>query len=90
MDNCPCCGTMLLRHINRDRLYWFCRYCWQEMPNFDSLKIINHHLTVQVEKLPSLQKVSLVEDISIAVGTGNKSHVSEDLKIFIGFTSEVP
>ncbi|MDJ0713971.1 MAG: hypothetical protein QNJ54_07100 [Prochloraceae cyanobacterium] len=58
MNNCPCCGTTLLRHINHDRLYWFCPHCWQEMPNFDSLKIINYHLTVKIEKLASLQPVS--------------------------------
>ncbi|MDJ0713428.1 MAG: hypothetical protein QNJ54_04310 [Prochloraceae cyanobacterium] len=79
MNNCPCCGTTLLRHINRTRLYWFCRHCWQEMPNFDSLRIINHYLSVKFEELPSLQKVSLVKDTSIAIGTDNKSHVSEEL-----------
>ncbi|HEY9697806.1 MAG TPA: hypothetical protein V6D10_11115 [Trichocoleus sp.] len=24
----------MLRHIQHQRIYWFCRNCWQEMPNF--------------------------------------------------------
>jgi hypothetical protein len=31
---CPCCSRLMLRHIERDRIYWFCRSCWQEMPDF--------------------------------------------------------
>ena len=75
MNNCPCCGTILLRHINRDRQYWFCRYCWQEMPNFDSLRIINFQVNVKVEELIYLPKVLLVEDTYFAINTSNKSHV---------------
>ena len=32
---CPCCSTTLLRHIRSQRVYWFCRHCYQEMPNPD-------------------------------------------------------
>jgi uncharacterized protein YbaR (Trm112 family) len=31
---CPCCRDKLMRHASNNRIYWFCRYCWQEMPNF--------------------------------------------------------
>lgn len=33
---CPCCSTTLLGYIRAQRVYWFCRYCYQEMPNLDS------------------------------------------------------
>ncbi len=34
MSTCPCCSDTLLRHIQHGSLYWFCRSCWAEMPNF--------------------------------------------------------
>ncbi|WP_156114104.1 hypothetical protein [Myxosarcina sp. GI1] len=30
---CPCCSNSMLRCLERDRSYWFCRHCWQEMPD---------------------------------------------------------
>ncbi|MHC5896053.1 hypothetical protein [Nostoc sp.] len=33
MTNCPCCSNQMLRHIRLQQTYWFCRHCWQEMPN---------------------------------------------------------
>jgi ribosomal protein L37AE/L43A len=35
MSNCPCCSHTMLRHIRSNQVYWFCRNCWQEMPNFE-------------------------------------------------------
>ncbi|MEC4811678.1 MAG: hypothetical protein SAK29_00075 [Scytonema sp. PMC 1069.18] len=32
VNNCPCCSHQLLQHIRNNRVYWFCRSCWQEMP----------------------------------------------------------
>ena len=32
MNYCPCCHEKLLRHICRNRVYWFCPNCRQEMP----------------------------------------------------------
>lgn len=32
---CPCCSSSMLRHIGNHREYWFCRHCWQEMPDLD-------------------------------------------------------
>ncbi|MGI0483959.1 hypothetical protein ACN4EK_00910 [Pantanalinema rosaneae CENA516] len=23
----------MLRHVRANQTYWFCRHCWQEMPN---------------------------------------------------------
>jgi hypothetical protein len=35
MSTCPCCSDRLLRHVRQGKLYWLCRSCWAEMPNFD-------------------------------------------------------
>lgn len=37
MYNCICCHHRLLRHLNRQRAYWFCPNCHQEMPNVDTI-----------------------------------------------------
>lgn len=37
MPLCPCCSHQLIRQISRQRLYWFCSPCHQEMPNFSQL-----------------------------------------------------
>ncbi|MBD2361575.1 hypothetical protein H6G36_10350 [Anabaena minutissima FACHB-250] len=34
MTNCPCCSSLLLRHIRNSQVHWFCRHCWQDMPVF--------------------------------------------------------
>lgn len=34
MNDCPCCSSSMLRHIEHNRVYWYCSYCHQEMPNF--------------------------------------------------------
>lgn len=26
----------MLRHIRHNQIFWYCRHCWQEMPNFNS------------------------------------------------------
>lgn len=36
-SNCPCCANTLLRHIRSGEVYWFCRHCHQEMPNYATL-----------------------------------------------------
>ncbi len=43
MNECPCCSSSLLRHIDHNRVYWYCLYCHQEMPNF-SLEIAHRKL----------------------------------------------
>ena len=35
---CPCCSNRLLHHFSNHREYWFCRHCWQEMPNIDIIE----------------------------------------------------
>ncbi len=29
---CSCCSKPMMRHITKNRSYWFCRSCWQEIP----------------------------------------------------------
>ncbi|MEL6580140.1 MAG: hypothetical protein AAFQ14_10325 [Cyanobacteria bacterium J06621_12] len=36
---CPCCNSTLLHHFRDRREYWFCRQCWQEMPDLNNLKL---------------------------------------------------
>jgi ribosomal protein L37AE/L43A len=31
VNNCPCCGNVLLRHARRKGVYWYCTSCHQEM-----------------------------------------------------------
>lgn len=30
---CPCCSSILLRHIRSTGIYWYCSSCHQEMPS---------------------------------------------------------
>jgi hypothetical protein len=32
---CPCCNDKMLHHLGHRRSYWFCRHCWQEMPDLN-------------------------------------------------------
>lgn len=45
MSLCPCCSHQLVRQISRQRLYWFCSSCHQEMPNFSQLNSVDKTLT---------------------------------------------
>ncbi|HEY9799232.1 MAG TPA: hypothetical protein V6D25_02650 [Leptolyngbyaceae cyanobacterium] len=35
MANCPCCSNQMLFQARAQTTYWFCRTCWQEMPNLN-------------------------------------------------------
>ncbi|WP_460202974.1 hypothetical protein [Scytonema sp. NUACC21] len=51
--NCPCCSHRLLQHIRNNRVYWFCRSCWQEMPllNLESHNSLSASMTtISLEK----------------------------------------
>ena len=54
-NTCCCCQGNLLRHLNRDRLYWFCPHCRQEMPNpnlITSVSIFNKYQDKSLKPLP--------------------------------------
>lgn len=44
MSLCPCRSHQLVRQISRQRLYWFCLSCRQEMPNFSYLNSVDKGL----------------------------------------------
>lgn len=35
---CPCCSDRMVRYIGNHKDYWFCRHCWQEMPNLEMIE----------------------------------------------------
>nr|WP_084226917.1 hypothetical protein [Nostoc sp. KVJ20] len=57
MTNCPCCSNQMLRHIRLQETYWFCRHCWQEMPNLSSER--NRSSLNLTRKSPSLVKQAI-------------------------------
>ncbi|WP_168163516.1 hypothetical protein [Calothrix sp. 336/3] len=53
MASCPSCSGIMLRHVRGSDIYWFCRHCWQEMPEFSNTKD-------RFNQLVSTRKVSQV------------------------------
>lgn len=48
-STCPCCSTTLIRRIRSQRVYWFCRHCYQEMPNLNSfLGSLDSHIKLSI------------------------------------------
>jgi predicted amidophosphoribosyltransferase len=54
---CPCCSSPLLHHLDHHREYWFCRHCWQEMPDFEHIKANNFRKTFRNISLSTGLKV---------------------------------
>jgi ribosomal protein L37AE/L43A len=46
-NQCPCCGSSLLRHARPGGVYWFCTSCRQDMP-----------LLMTTTKLPRLDSLA--------------------------------
>jgi hypothetical protein len=42
----------MLRHVRHDSIYWFCRSCWQEMPDFTSTLSGRGQLESSLNKQP--------------------------------------
>ena len=59
---CPCCSSPMLRYLSRHRKYWFCRKCWQEMPDLE-VSAINYH---RQNKIVNLSTGLLRGDKSLA------------------------
>jgi len=32
MATCPSCSDIMTRHLYHGKIYWFCRNCWQRLP----------------------------------------------------------
>jgi hypothetical protein len=50
MNECPCCSQSLLRCISKNKVYWFCPDCRQEMPNLEAV-IKNQRKKENIAKL---------------------------------------
>jgi len=53
---CPCCSTAMLHHFGDHREYWFCRDCWQEMPDLGSAKQKRYQQSPKILNLSSSLK----------------------------------
>lgn len=42
ISTCPCCSGPMLHHFRSHGEYWFCRKCWQEMPNLSDIQEQNN------------------------------------------------
>ncbi len=51
---CPCCSTTMLHHFGNHREYWFCRNCWQEMPDLENTKEKRYQQSTKILALPNL------------------------------------
>lgn len=78
---CPICSDVLLRHLCRGRVLWFCLRCHQEMPNFNLVtynavqkKIIKSNFFCDIQKKDILQGKK-----------ENRGSVIEEKSDFIGF-----
>lgn len=69
MNTCPCCSTQLLRHARHGGVYWFCPYCWQEMPDLEAMISRRNQRVKQLQRLidsnpPTTRKSALVSEYS--------------------------
>ncbi|WP_036483030.1 hypothetical protein [Myxosarcina sp. GI1] len=56
---CPNCSGTMLHHFGSHREYWFCRRCWQEMPDLETI--------IENKYYPQKQIVNL------SIGLSNKN-----------------
>ena len=54
---CPCCSTLMLHHIGNHREYWFCRNCWQEMPDLEKFAEKRYRQSNRISNLSIGSKV---------------------------------
>jgi ribosomal protein L37AE/L43A len=59
MASCPCCSHTMLRHIRHNQIFWYCRHCWQEMPNLNASPSLAKY-SQSLENL--IQRKSLVNE----------------------------
>lgn len=48
---CPCCSNVMLHCLKHSKEYWFCRNCWQEMPNLESFEETKHRRRSKITNL---------------------------------------
>ena len=74
---CPCCSTPMLRHLDRRREYWFCRHCWQEMPDLDNAYQKAHRFSRAIDLSPNLSKLNCLVLPSRHKTTENKTTANQ-------------
>lgn len=72
MNYCPCCSGILLQHVRRSEIAWFCRHCWQDMP---VLTCNRSDLLVETNKEEILTTSDLRENIQVT------SYVNQHKKV---------
>lgn len=55
----------MLRHFGHRREYWFCRNCWQEMPDLESMKQVKYHSPKQIVNLSNFSRVLVKEPLLV-------------------------
>ncbi|MFB2893868.1 hypothetical protein ACE1CI_13235 [Aerosakkonemataceae cyanobacterium BLCC-F50] len=66
MASCPCCSHTMLRHIRHNQIFWYCRHCWQEMPNLNSspsLSKYSQSLESIIQKKASVRELGKTEKL---------------------------
>jgi ribosomal protein L37AE/L43A len=48
MNRCPCCDQTLTQEFRQKRLTWYCRHCWQEMPNLEAMLLKSYKRVLEV------------------------------------------
>jgi len=43
MAHCPYCSGRVLRHVQKAKVYWFCRHCWQKVQIVDAPSANHSH-----------------------------------------------
>ena len=61
---CPCCSNTMLHHLRSRREYWFCRSCWQEMPDVSVIKGKNSCSQNQIVNL-SVSRVKINQAVAV-------------------------
>jgi len=67
MTKCPCCCDQLLSHSRNSQVYWFCRSCWQEMPNL--AQVNTSPFASVLAKIPTPVGTELWRGSSLAAST---------------------
>lgn len=63
---CPCCSRTMIRHLNHQRMYWFCRHCWQEMPDLTAVERIGLSHNYKSFNLSfNLKKINKNDDVAL-------------------------
>lgn len=55
MSKCPCCDQSMLLFAGKNRLYWYCSSCRQEMPDLVSVMMATRRKVQQPNVFESIE-----------------------------------